>query len=244
MEIIIKENYDKLSEEAALFVKKRIIEKPDLVLGIASGSTAVGLYQELIKMHKEQGLDFSKITIFNLDEYLTLAPSHPFSYNSYLRKNFVSHINVLEENIFLMNGSAENPEAYCKWYEEKIKEKNDIDLQILGLGRNGHIAFNEPGSDFDSITRVVELDETTINDNARFFENKIENVPKIAITMGIKTIFQARECLLLANGKHKQEIVKKTLKGPITRDVSASILQKHPNIIVMLDKEAAGNLPQ
>ena len=230
-----------MSEAAAFLIKKRIIEKPDLVLGLASGSTVLGLYQQLIRLHREQDLDFSKITVFNLDEYLGLPPSHCHSYHFYLWHNFLKHINIKKENVFLLKGDPENVEAYCRWYEAKIKEKGGIDLQILGIGRNGHLGFNEPGADFNSTTRVVYLDKITIEDNSRFFDN-VEQVPKKALTMGLRTIMGAGECLLLASGSHKREIVKKSLKGGLTPKVPASILQKHKKTTVILDKEAAGEI--
>lgn len=239
MKIIIKENYQQMSEEAALFVKKRILEKPDIVLGLATGETPLGLYKELIKMYQKGDLDFSKITTFNLDEYLSLEPSHPQSYHFYMQQNFFKHINIKKENIFILNGMAEDIVAYCEWYENKIKEKGGIDLQILGIGRNGHIGFNEPGTDFNSITRVVSLEKTTIEDNARFFKN-IEEVPRKAITMGIKTILDSKECLLLASGIKKREIVNRFLKGPVSSEVPASALKNHKNVTIILDKEAAG----
>ncbi len=241
MKIIIKENYQQMSVEAALFVKKRILEKPDIVLGLASGETPLGLYKELIKMYRKGDLDFSKITTFNLDEYLSIKPSHPQSYHFYMQQNFFKHINIKKENIFILDGLAKDIEAHCEWYENKIKEKGGIDLQILGIGRNGHIGFNEPGTDFNSITRVVSLEKTTIKDNARFFKN-IEEVPKKAITMGIKTILDSKECLLLASGIKKREIVSKFLKGAVSSKVPASALKNHKNVIIILDKTAAGDL--
>lgn len=224
MEIIIKNSYEELSKYAAEFVKQRILKKPDLVLGLASGSTVLGMYKELIKMN----LDFSKVCTFNVDEYV-IDPFHPQSYTYYMWENFFKHINIKKENVFI---PIDNPQEY----EERIQEKG-IDLQILGIGRNGHIGFNEPDSSIDSVTRIVSLDKTTIKDNSRFF-NSISQVPFKAITMGIKTILQSKECLLLASGKNKKQAVKKALKGPITSEVPASYLQKHNNLFVVIDKEA------
>jgi len=241
MKIIIKENYRQMSKEAALLVKKRILGKPDIVLGLATGETPLGLYKELIKMYEKGDLDFSGITTFNLDEYLSLKPSHPQSYHYYMQHNFFKHINIKKENIFIPDGTSDDVEAHCQWYENKIKEKGGIDLQILGIGRNGHIGFNEPGTDFNSITRVVSLEKTTIKDNARFFKTAKE-VPKKAITMGIKTILESKECLLLASGIKKREIVNKFLKGAISTEIPASALKNHKNVTIILDKEAAGDL--
>ena len=224
MEIIIKNSYKELSKYAAEFVKQRILKKPDLVLGLASGSTPLGMYKELIRMN----LDFSKVCTFNVDEYV-IDPSHPQSYTYYMWENFFNHINIKKENVFI---PIDNPQGY----EDKIQEKG-IDLQILGIGRNGHIGFNKPGSSIDSVTRIVSLDKTTIKDNSRFF-NSISQVPFKAITMGIKTILQSKECLLLASGKNKKQAVEKALKGPVTSKVPASYLQKHNNLFVVVDKQA------
>jgi len=243
VKIIIKENYQQMSVGAALFVKKRILKEPDIVLGLATGETPLGLYKELIKMYRKGDLDFSRITTFNLDEYLSLKPSHTRSYHFYMQQNFFKHINIKKENIFILDGIVKDIRAHCEWYENKIKEKGGIDLQILGIGRNGHIGFNEPGTDFNSITRVVFLEKATIKDNARFFKT-IEEVPKKALTMGIKTILDSKECLLLASGIKKREIVSKFLKGTVSSKVPASALKNHKNTTVILDKEAAGDLTE
>ena len=234
MKIIVTNDYKELSEQAAKIIQKAIESNPNLVLGLATGSTPLGLYKELIKLQ----LDFSNVKVFNLDEYLGLSPEHIQSYNYYLKNNLLDHINIKKENIFIHKGNFDNPEQYCKEYERNI-EQYPIDMQILGIGRNGHIGFNEPGSSIDSITRIINLDPITIKDNARFFNNHSE-VPVKAITMGISTILKAKQCILLANGENKQEIVKKALKGPITPDIPASFLQNHPNLTVIIDKEAAG----
>ncbi|MDD5627384.1 MAG: glucosamine-6-phosphate deaminase [Patescibacteria group bacterium] len=241
MYIIIKKNYEELSKQATVIVKQKILAKPNLVLGLATGSTPLGLYQELIRTHQKEGLDFSEVTTFNLDEYAGLAPSHPQSYNYYMRENLFKHINIKKENVFIPKGIAENIEESCQQYEYEIKKRGGIDLQILGIGRDGHIGFNEPGTSFASRTHIVNLDSVTIEDNARFFENKNE-VPRRAITMGIGTIMEAKECLMLVNGAHKAEIIARALQGQITEKVPASVLQKHPNLTVILDEEAAVKL--
>lgn len=238
MQIIITKNYEELSKETAKIVRTRILEKPSLVLGLATGSTPLGLYQALIKMHQQENLNFREARTFNLDEYAGLALSHPQSYNYYMRENLFKHINIKKENVFIPQGVTENIEESCQQYEYEIKKRGGIDLQILGIGRDGHIGFNEPGTSFTSRTHIVNLDSVTIEDNARFFDNK-NAVPRRAITMGIGTIMEAKECLMLVNGKHKAEIIARALQGQITEKVPASVLQKHPNLTVILDEEAA-----
>lgn len=237
MEIIIKENYEQMSKEAAFFVKKRILKNPNLVLGLATGATPLGLYKELVRMHQKEGLNFSEVTTFNLDEYFGLEPSQPQSYYFYMWENFFKHINIKKENVFIPEGITKDTASYCQWYENKIKGRGGIDLQVLGIGRNGHIGFNEPGAGFESRTRLVFLDRTTVEDNSKFFDN-IEAVPKKAITVGLETIMEAKECLLLCSGAGKSAILYKALKGPVSIEVPASILQKHSKLTVMVDKES------
>ena len=241
MIIIIKKNYDELSKEAAKIIKEAILEKPNLVLGLATGSTPLGTYQELIQMHKEGILDFSRIITFNLDEYLGLSANHPQSYHYYMKKNLFGEININPENIHIPDGTAKDVKALCRDYEKAIQETGGIDLQILGIGSDGHIGFNEPGTSLDSRTHVAKLAESTIRDNSRFFEKK-EDVPESAITMGVQTIFEAKKIILLASGENKATAVAKALEGPITSQITASILQRHPNIIVILDEKAASKL--
>lgn len=237
MKLILKKSYDEMSIASAKIVQQHIIKKPNIVLGLSTGHTPFGLYQELIRMHQEEGLDFSAVTTFNLDEYIGLDSDDERSYYYFMNENFFSKINILKENALIPYGMVRNLEKHCEWYENAIKAKGGIDLMILGIGGNGHIGFNEPGSSFDSITRVVDLNENTRKDNARFFDS-IDEVPKQAITMGIATIMAARECLLLASGSHKAEIIKKALNGPITEQVPASVLQNHPKLTVILDHDA------
>lgn len=237
MQIIITKNYDEMSQKAAEIIKQSLLKKPNLVLGLATGSTPLGTYQEIIKMRKKEKLDFSQVTTFNLDEYVNLSSDHPQSYNHYMQKNLFQQINLQEKNIFIPDGKAQDLDKYCAWYEEKIQEKGGIDLQIVGIGRNGHIGFNEPGSKFSSQTRVISLDRKTIEDNARFFAD-ISQVPRKAITMGIAGILQAKKILLLANGEHKAEIIFQALQGQVNEDIPASALQKHPDLVVILDQEA------
>lgn len=241
MLVIIKEDYEQMSLEAAKQVVSLVRKKPDCVIGFATGSTPLGLYKELIRMHKMEGLDFSKVTSFNLDEYVGLPPSHPESYHYFMWENLFKHININATNVYIPMGMAEDVNAFCKWYENKIVEHGGIDLQILGIGANGHIAFNEPGSSLGSRTRIKTLKENTIKDNARFF-NSMDEVPKFAITMGVGTIMEAKRLLLLANGKVKAEAIKETVEGSIMAKYPATIVQLHRYATVIVDKEAASKL--
>ncbi|MCM8818419.1 MAG: glucosamine-6-phosphate deaminase [Candidatus Omnitrophica bacterium] len=243
MRVIIVKNYEEMSKEAGKLVKELIIKKSNCILGLATGSTPIGLYKELIRMHKEEGLDFSKVITFNLDEYYGLSGDHPQSYRYFMDTNLFNEINIKKENTHVPDGKIpiDEIEEYCKKYEEMIKNLGGIDLQILGIGGDGHIGFNEPGSSIYSRTRLVALDEQTIKDNSRFFE-KIEDVPKFALTMGVGTILEAREIILLANGSKKAEVVAKAIEGPITSQITASALQLHPKVTVILDEEASSHL--
>ncbi len=243
MLIIVKENYDEMNKEAARLVADRIRRKPNLVLGLATGSTPVGLYKELIRMHKYEGLDFSKVVTFNLDEYIGLPSTHDQSYRYFMDTNLFNHINIQKSNIHLPDGMAKDIDAFCDWYEEQIKKYGGLDLQVLGIGANGHIAFNEPGSSLGSRTRIKTLTEQTIKDNARFFE-KLDDVPKFAITMGVGTIMDAKELILLANKANKADAVKASVEGPITAMCPASIIQMHRKAFVIVDKDAASKLSQ
>jgi glucosamine-6-phosphate deaminase len=241
MEIIIAENHQDMSKLAADVIERQLLRKPSSVLGLATGSTPVGMYKELVRRHREAGLDFSKVITFNLDEYLDLSPSHDQSYRYFMDHNLFSHINVDPKNIHVPYGHAEEVDEFCEWYEEEIKRAGGIDIQVLGIGADGHIAFNEPGSSLGSRTRLKTLTKQTIEDNARFFDNP-EEVPRFAITMGVGTILEAREILLLANGANKAEIVAQALEGPITAQVSASALQMHRHVTVIVDAEAGSKL--
>lgn len=241
MLVLVTKDYDEMSKEAAKRVAAMVRKKPDCVLGLATGSTPVGLYKELIRMHKEEGLDFSKVTTFNLDEYVGLPPEHDQSYHYFMWENLFKHINIDPRNVHIPQGMAEDVDRFCEWYENRIKEVGGIDLQILGIGSNGHIAFNEPGSSLGSRTRIKTLKESTRRDNARFF-NSIDEVPKYAITMGIGTIMEAREIILLASGKNKADALKKTVEGPITAMCPASVLQLHRKATIIADEEAASLL--
>lgn len=250
MDIIVKKDYDEMSKCAAEHIASLIRNNPKCVIGFATGGTPIGTYRELIRIHKEEGLDFSGVTTFNLDEYLGLGMdlSKPYtldqSYRRFMHEELFKHINIKEENIHIPDGLAKNPEDECKAYEEAIKKAGGIDLQILGIGANGHWAFNEPGSAFESRTRIIKLNEQTLNDNYEAFYKKAgftrDEMPHYAITMGIGTILEAKSVLMLANGSKKAEIVSRALQGPVTTEVTASAIQIFKgNATVILDEEAA-----
>ena len=241
MRIIQKNSYEEISKLAAETVAQKIRKKSNLVSGLATGGTPLGLYKELISMHKNEGLDFSKVTTFNLDEYIGLPQTHNQSYHYFMHENFFKHININQKSINIPDGMAENHKIACNQYEDKIRHAGGLDLQILGIGSNGHIAFNEPGSSLSSRTRVKPLSKKTIQDNSRFF-NSIDEVPTQAITMGIGTIMSSRKVLLIANGLNKSEVVKRFIEGPISAMCPASILQMHRKVTVLLDRDAASNL--
>ncbi len=241
MEILVKSTYEEMSRAAALEVANILNTKPNAVLGMATGSTPLGLYQELVRMHQEEWLDFSQVTTFNLDEYVGLPVDHPQSYHHFMHENFFKHVNIPPQNIYIPSGTTSNYVAFCQWFEERIEKSGGIDLQILGIGSDGHIAFNEPGSSLSSRTRLKTLARQTIDDNARFFDSA-EDVPIYAITMGVGTILEANKIFLLANGKNKASAIAKAVEGPVTSMITASALQMHSAVRVFLDEEAAGQL--
>ncbi|MDZ7291956.1 MAG: glucosamine-6-phosphate deaminase [candidate division KSB1 bacterium] len=241
MLVHIKENYEEMSKAGARIVAELVRKKPNCVLGFATGSTPLGMYKELIRMHKNEGLDFSKVTTFNLDEYVGLPPEHDQSYHYFMWENLFKHINVDRRFVHIPMGMADDIEAHCEWYEEQIQKAGGIDLQILGIGANGHIAFNEPGSSLGSRTRIKTLTGTTREANARFFKNPDE-VPKYAITMGVGTIMDAKKLLLLASGEAKANAIAATCEGPISAMCPASIVQLHRYAFVIVDKAAAAKL--
>ncbi len=240
MEVIIQPDREKASLIAARIVARALREKPNLVLGLATGNTPLHLYQELIRLHQRENLDFSQVTTFNLDEYVGLPPEHPSSYTSFMLQNLFQHINVPPERIHIPNGMAADIPAECRLYEEAIRAAGGIDLQILGIGSDGHIGFNEPSSALGSRTRIKTLTEQTRRDNAPFFGGA-DKVPQHVITMGIGTILDSRSCLLLAFGAKKAETVAAMVEGAITASVPASALQLHAESRVILDA-AAGKL--
>lgn len=237
MRLIVTADYEELSREAARFVAKKLLRKPELVLALPTGETPLGLYRELVRLYKENLLDFSQATAFNLDEFLGLPPEDPGSFRSYMARNFWSSVNLRPEACHIPHSLPNDPEAECRRYESLIAEKGGLDLAILGLGKNGHIAFNEPGTPFESLTHVAELSEETRKAEAERF-GSLEKVPKKAITMGIRTIMNAREILLLVSGPEKAEILARALFGPVTPKVPASVLQLHPALTVIADRAA------
>jgi glucosamine-6-phosphate deaminase len=241
MEVIIQKDYEQMSRTAADIVVEVLNAKPNAVLGMATGSTPLGLYQELVRLHRQEQIDFSHVTCFNLDEYVGLPPNHPQSYHYFMHENFFKHVNIPPENINIPSGSTSNYPAFCAWFEQRIDECGGIDLQILGIGSDGHIAFNEPTSSLSSRTRLKTLSKQTIDDNARFFENRAD-VPIYAITMGVGTILEARKLLLLASGKAKAKAIARTIEGPVTSMITASAIQFHRDAKVIIDEEAASEL--
>jgi glucosamine-6-phosphate deaminase len=241
MRVIIEADYDGMSLRAAKLVRDVVRQKPNCVLGLATGSTPIGLYRELIRMSREEGLDFSQVTTFNLDEYLGLAPDHDQSYRYFMEKNLFEKLATRPRISHVPDGLAQDPEAYCDQYERTIKDVGGIDLQVLGIGRDGHIGFNEPSSSLGSRTRLKTLTEETIHDNARFFAS-MEDVPRFAITMGVGTIFEAQRCILMASGLNKAKVVARAIEGPVTAQVTASALQLHRDTIVVLDEDASCEL--
>lgn len=238
MRVIVEKDYEGVSRRAARFVAEMVRRKPDCVLGLATGGTVVGMYNELIRLYRETGLDFSQVGTFNLDEYVGLAPTHPQSYRYFMQTNLFDHLNIDIRKTHVPDGRALDFDAYCGQYEKLIRDVGGIDLQVLGVGSDGHIAFNEPGSSLGSRTRLKTLTEETVRDNARFF-GSADQVPTLAITMGVGTILESRQCLLLATGPHKAKAVRDAVEGPVTAQVTASALQLHRDVIVVLDEEAA-----
>ena len=237
MRIIKCNNYEELSQKAADFVAAQIILKPNCVLGLPTGSTPIGMYERLTSM----GLDFSEVTTFNLDEYYPIQRTNEQSYYYFMNKHLYSKVNLCQDNIFIPNGSAANAEQECLNYEKAIKEHGGLDMQVLGIGQNGHIGFNEPGGAFELGTHCVDLTESTIEANARFFDCR-EEVPRQAYTMGIRTIMQARKVLMIASGEKKKKIIKEAFFGAVTPAVPASILQMHPDFTLIGDAGALAEI--
>ncbi|HKL42782.1 MAG TPA: glucosamine-6-phosphate deaminase [Clostridia bacterium] len=241
MRLIIEDDYQQMSKKAALLLASQVRLKPNSVLGLATGSTPLGMYNELVSMYQKDEIDFSEVKTFNLDEYYPLSPDNPKSYHHYMYENFFNHINIRQKNINILDGMADNVEHETTEYEIKIHETGGIDLQILGVGSNGHIGFNEPAERLNVTTHLVNLSEETIKANSRFFANK-ENVPSKAITVGIATILKANRILLLASGENKARVIKETISGHISTQVPSSLLQTHPEVAVIIDKNAASML--
>lgn len=235
MKLIEAHDYDELSRLAAELVQTQLERKPDSVLGLATGSTPVGMYQQLIAFNRNRKLH--DVTTFNLDEYVGLGRAHPNSYYYFMRTQLFDHLDIPDANIHIPNGEAADIHEECAAYEERIEQSGGIDLQVLGIGVNGHIGFNEPGTPFTTKTHVVELHESTRKANQRFFES-LEAVPTHAVTMGIDTIMRSRRIVLLISGKAKAEALHRLLSGPVTEDMPASVLKNHPDVTVIADRGA------
>lgn len=241
MKIYAAKDYDDMSRKAGNLIAAQITMKPDAVLGLATGSTPVGAYGQLIEKCKAGDIDFSRIRSVNLDEYKGLSGEHDQSYRYFMNHNLFDHVNIDKARTNVPNGLAEDPEAECERYNQIIRSTGGIDIQVLGMGHNGHIGFNEPGEAFELETHVVDLTDRTIDANARFFASRDE-VPRKAITMGIKSIMQARRILVVVSGEDKADIVKTAFTGPVTPKVPASILQMHPDVLLVGDKAALSKL--
>ncbi len=237
MRIILVDNYEEMSQKAANIVESQLVLKPSSVLGLATGESPLGMYKEILRSYNKGNIDFSEVTTFNLDEYCGLDRENKQSYYYYMYKNLFKHININMNRVNIPNCMTADIERECIEYEKKIRSHGGIDLQILGIGRNGHIGFNEPDIEFEALTHVVKLDKQTIEDNARFFQS-VEDVPRKAISMGIKTIMHSRKVVLLASGSEKKDAIYDAIYGKITPELPASVLQIHSDVIFIVDKKA------
>lgn len=237
MKIIKANDYQDMSRKAANILSARVILYPRSVLGLATGSSPLGIYRQLVDWYRKGDLDFSEVRSVNLDEYFGLSPEDPQSYHYYMEHNFFSEVNIKPDNVHIPDGRAADPDAECAAYDRMIEQLGGIDLQLLGIGPTGHIGFNEPNDSFDKMTHVVRLKPETIKANSRFFQPG-DTIPHSAFTMGIKAIMRAKKILLVVSGKSKADILEKALFGPITPEVPASILQLHPDCTVVADEEA------
>ena len=241
MKIYMTEDYQTMSRKAANILSAQIILKPNSVLGLATGSTPIGMYKQLVIWYEKGDLDFAQIKTVNLDEYVGLEHTHEQSYRYFMQNNLFDHVNINPANTNVPDGLVADPQAECDWYNQVIRKLGGIDIQVLGMGHNGHIGFNEPGNAFELETHVVDLSERTIQANARFFASADE-VPRQAMTMGIKSIMMAKKILMLVSGEDKAEAVWKAFAGPVTPQVPASILQLHPYVTLVGDKAALSKL--
>lgn len=237
MKIYKSKDYNDMSRKAANLISAQIIMKPDCVLGLATGSSPIGTYKQLIEWYSKGDLDFSQVTSVNLDEYRGLSRDNDQSYYYFMQENLFKHVNINPARTFVPDGTIEDAEKACNAYNEVIRSVGGIDLQLLGLGRNGHIGFNEPDEAFGKETHCVSLTQSTIEANARFFAS-LEEVPTQAYTMGIKTIMSAKRILVVASGEDKADAVQKAFFGPITPHVPGSVLQLHPDVILVADETA------
>ena len=237
MRIYCTKDYKEMSRKAANLISAQVIIKPDCVLGLATGSTPIGIYDQLVEWYHKNDIDFSEVTTVNLDEYRGLTKENDQSYYYFMHTHLFDRVNIRPDHSFIPDGTCEDSEFECRRYENQIRSLGGIDMQLLGLGRNGHIGFNEPGAAFEKETHLVDLAESTIRANARFFTS-IDEVPKQAYTMGIRTIMQAKKILVVVSGEGKADIVSRAFFGPVTPEVPASILQMHPDFTLVGDEEA------
>ena len=235
MKKIICQDYKELSIKAAKIVAEQIWHKPNSVLGLCTGATPLGLYKELIKMYKSGEIDFSQVTIFNLDEYYGISPENPQSYSYYMMENLIKHINIKPENFNIPNGNTKFVAEECERYDELMEEAGGIDLQILGLGVNGHIGFNEPDSELDTKTHLTKLKKATINANSKFF-NDINDMPTHAITVGMSSILKSKKIVILISGKSKSKILKEIFKEEITTSAPVTLLHLHSDVTLLVEK--------
>lgn len=241
MKICRAKDYNDMSRKAANIISAQVILKPDCVLGLATGSTPIGTYRQLVDWYEKGDLDFSEVMTVNLDEYKGLTRENPQSYYYFMNEHLFEKVNINKNRTFLPDGTEPDSSTACENYNEILRAVGDVDLQLLGLGHNGHIGFNEPGESFSTETHCIDLSEQTIKANARFFET-MEEVPRQAYTMGIKTIMSARKILILVSGEEKADIVKAAFTGPITPKVPASILQLHRNVTLVADEAALSKM--
>lgn len=241
MEVIKVKDYNELSEIAANIMIEAVTKKPNITLGLATGGTPVGLYENLVKDYQNNGTSYKEVTTFNLDEYIGLEKTHAQSYSFFMHDNLFDHIDIIEENVHVPSGTSADHIQEAQNYEQLIKE-NPIDFQLIGIGVNGHIGFNEPGTDINSVTSVVQLTDSTIEANARYFEGNEQLVPTKAISMGIGTIRNAKQILLIITGLSKAKIVKQLIEDKASEEVPASLLKDHPNFTIIIDEEAASLL--
>ena len=240
MEVRVFDNYNELSKNVAHEIANKVREKKDATLGLATGSTPIRIYIDLIKEYKENNMSYKDVVTFNLDEYFGIEKEHVQSYYHFMQEHFFKHIDIDPNNVNIPSGDTDDVDLECKEYNRKLSQQ-DIDIQLLGIGTNGHIGFNEPGTPFDSVTHHIKLDEKTRLDNARFFDS-IEKVPTHAVTMGIRNILNSKKIILVATGSRKADAIFDMIKGPIHPNCPASSLQMHDNVIVFIDKEAASKL--
>jgi glucosamine-6-phosphate deaminase len=246
MRLLVHSDSEKASVWTASYIAEKINAKKNesFVLGLPTGSSPLLIYRELIKIHKDGKLSFKNVSTFNMDEYLGLPANHPQSYRYFMMENFFNHIDIDLKNAHFLDGMTDNYEKECSMYEEAITAKGGIDLFLGGMGSNGHIAFNEPGSSFTLRTRFITLSDKTIKDNSRFFDNDPSKVPSTALTVGIATVMDAREVVIIVTGKNKAHTLKSVVEGEITESLPLSCLQKHPNSIIVCDKDAVEELKQ